>query len=155
VKEIIGLIVFGLFWFISYIAKQAEQKQKQEAAERQRKLPAARQQQQDATTRDAPKKKFKQIEQLHGRNDEAFVAAKSVSPPPLRRESVFDEPIDGVAYNTEAEPSGLATDTAPMARQLSETANPIAQEIMALMATPQSMQQVVILSEIFSRPKFE
>jgi hypothetical protein len=35
------------------------------------------------------------------------------------------------------------------------TRHPIAQEIMALMATPQSMQQVVILSEIFHRPKFE
>ena len=163
-ETLIGLIIFGLVSFFTIIGRLAEQKQKQEAAERQRKQTTARQQQQDAAGRDTPKKKFKQIEQPASRQkrclagvpaDDLFVVAESVSSQPQKRESVFDEAVDGAAYNTEAEPSGLATDTAPTARQLSEHANPIAQEIMALMTTPQSMQQVVILSEIFHRPKYE
>ena len=148
-KELVGLIVFGLiygvFSFLSYLAKQAEQKQKQEAAERQRKQMAARQQE-DATGRAAPKKKFRQIEQIRGVTDDLFVAAESILPPPLRRESMFDAPIDA---------AGQPLVTAPMAQSSSDYPNPIAQGIMAMMTTPQSMQQAVILSEIFNRPKFE
>ncbi len=157
--EIIGLIVvgmvYGVMWFLSNVAKKAQDKQKQEAAERQRRLMAAKQQG-GADGRAEPKKKYRQIEQLRGETREAFVAAEPVSPPLLKRESVFDEPIDGALHDESPDGTpGLVTDTAPTARQISEHDNPIAQEIMALMTTPQSMQQVVILSEIFNRPKYE
>ena len=144
--QLVGFIIvatiYGLFWFLSNAAKQAQEKN---AAELQRKVIAAKQQ--GEATRAEPKKKYRQIEQLHNRNadvSDPFVTAKTVSPPPLKRDSVFDEPIDGTSGQTASIPS---------AQQMSEHANPIAQEIMALMTTPQSMQQVVILSEIFNRPK--
>jgi len=160
VGELIGLIVFaliyGVFWFLSHVAKQAAEKQKQETAERQRQLQAERQQQQGAAGRPAQKKKFREIEQLRNMPDAlavALVAAESVSPSLQKRESAFDAPIDSAGSGHE--PSGMAIGTSSMGQGLSDHPNPIAQGIMAMMATPQSLQQAVVLSEIFHRPKFE
>jgi len=152
VKEVIGLILFALFYFVMWILSNAsKQAQEKAAAEAQRKAVAS--QQQGAAGRTEPKKKFRQIEELRNKTGDAFVPAAAVSPPPLKRESVFDAQIDGASDHFANNAPGLATDTAPTSRQISEHANPIAQEIMAMMTTPQSMQQVVILSEIFNRPK--
>jgi hypothetical protein len=145
-----GLIIIALIYFVMWILSNAAKKgQEKNAAEVQRKILAA--QQQGAAGRAEPKKKYRQIEELRGRTGEAFVPA--VSPPPMKRESVFDEQIDGASDVYADNAPGLVTDTAPIAQQISENANPIAQEIMAMMTTPQSMQQVVILNEIFNRPK--
>ena len=54
-----------------------------------------------------------------------------------------------------AEPSDLSTDTSSTVKPFSDHTNPIAQGIMAMIITLQSMQQAVILSEIFNRPKYE
>jgi len=150
VNGLIGFIVMAgisfLMWLLSNAAKQGQEK---DAAEMQRKILAAKQQ--GATGRAEPKKKYRQLEELRYKAGETFVPA--ALPPPLRRESVFDDPVDGAPGGFADNAPGLATDTAPMAQQLSEHANPIAQEIMGMLATPQSMQQVVILSEILNRPK--
>ena len=155
-EKIIGLIVFllinGIIWLFSSAAKQAEEKRKQEAAKRQQNA-AARQQ--NAEGRATPKKKFREIEQIRGRNNDlldTFVTAETISPSRPKRESIFDAPIDNAAVsNIGSEPSGISS----AAKPVSEHTNPIAQGIMAMMSTPQSMQQVVILSEIFNRPKYE
>ena len=110
------------------------------------------QQQQEASGRARPKKKFREIEPLRNKNNESlgtFVSAETVSPPRVKRESMFDTPVDGASYGNEQ--SGTSTTVRPM----SEHTNPIADGIMAMMTTPQSMQQVVILSEIFNRPKYD
>jgi len=143
-----GLILAALIYIVIWIAKQGQEKT---AAELQRKVAAA--QQQGAAGRVEPKKKYRQIEELRNKAGDAFVPATTVSPPQLKRESVFDEQIDGAPDSYTNNTPGFATDTAPTAQQFSEHANPIAREIMAMMTTPQSMQQVVILSEIFNRPK--
>jgi len=152
VNGLIGFIVMAgisfLMWLLSNAAKQGQEK---DAAEMQRKILAAKQQ--GAPGRAEPKKKYRQLEELRNKAGDVFVSATMASPPRLKRESVFDDPIDGAPDNYVDNASGLATDAAPMAQQLSEHANPIAQEIMTMLGTPQSMQQVVILSEIFSRPK--
>ena len=155
VGEIIGLLLFaliyGVFWFLSQAANKATEKQKQNAAEHQRKLMAAHQHRQDSANRAVPNKKYREIEQLRNKNDEllaTLVTAETVSPPQLKRESIFDAPIDSV-------PSELAGDTFSMVKPSSEHSNPIAQGILTMMTTPQTMQQAVILSEIFNRPKFE
>ena len=148
-----GLILLALVYFVMWIFSNAAKKaQEKEAAAVQRKAMAT-QQQQGTAGRAEPKKKYRQIEEFSNKAGEAFVPAVTIAPPPLKRESVFDEQIDGVADTYSDNAPGLATDTAPTAQQISEHANPIAQEIMGMMATPQSMQQVVILSEIFNRPK--
>jgi len=149
-KGLGGLILVALFYFVTWILSNAAKKtQEKEAAAVQQKALAA--QQQGAANRAGPKKKYRQLEEFSNKAGDAFVPA--VLPPPLKRESVFDEQIDGASDNFADNAPGLATDTAPIAQQISEHANPIAQNIMAMMTTPQSMQQVVILSEIFNRPK--
>ena len=152
-RQLIGLILFaliyGVFGLLSHVAKKAAEKQKQEAAERQRKLTAARQQQ-DTAGRAASKKKFREIEQLRNTNDElsgTLATTETVSLPRLRHESMFD-----AAGN---EPLGVTTDISATMKPVSEPPNPIAQGIMAMLATPQSLQQAIILSEIFNRPKYE
>ncbi|MCL2118899.1 MAG: hypothetical protein FWH27_10785 [Planctomycetaceae bacterium] len=159
--ELIGLIiaglVYGVFWALSNFAKQAEEKNKQEAAERQRKMMAARQQQQDTAGHVAPKMKSRQTGQQRGGNGETpdpLVTAESVSRPPLKRESMFDTPVDGARDHFGNESPGLAGDLHSTVKSLSEQPNPVALGIMAMMTTPQSMQQAVLLSEIFNRPKY-
>ena len=145
-----GLIIMALVYFVIWIFSNAsKQGQEKTAAELQRKVAAA--QQQGAAGRAEPKKKYRQIEEFSNNVGDAFVPAMTVLS--LKRESVFGEQIDGASDNFANNTPGLATDTAPTAQQILEHANPIAQEIMAMMTTPQSMQQVVILSEIFNRPK--
>ena len=149
IGTIVFLLIYGVFHILSHIAKQAEEKKKQEAAMRQQKVAAARQQQ-DAAGRTGAKKKFRQLEQLLSKNDEAldsFVTAESV-PTPLRRESAFAEPVGGM-------PPSQAADRSASLKPFSDYPNPVAQGIMAMMTTPQTMQQAVILSEIFNRPKYE
>ena len=159
-EQLIGLIVIGIIsgvmWLLNAVGQKAQEKQQQEAAERQRQAAAARQRQRPdeegrtTVTAEPRKKKYRQIEQLRGQA-ETLVLAETVSPPPLRRESVFGESYDGTPFD---DSTNRATDVAPTARQLSHHENPIADHIMAMMANPQSMQQVVILSEIFNRPKY-
>lgn len=163
-EQLVGLIIFGLIygvmWFLNYVNQKAQQKQKEEAAERQRKLVAAKQKQQQeeggrTTVVAEPRKKYRQIEQFRnqaGTSRETFVAAEAVSPPPLKRESVFDEAYDGTPHD---DSTNRVTDIAPTAESISHHENPIADNIMAMMSNPQSMQQVVILSEIFNRPKYD
>ena len=139
-----GLIVIALVYFVMWILSNAsKQGQEKTAAELQRKVAAA--QQQGTAGRAGPKKKYRQIEEFSNKAGDAFVPATAIPSPLRTRESVFDEQIDGV--------SDHFANNAPAAQQISEHANPIAREIMAMMTTPQSMQQVVILNEIFNRPK--
>jgi hypothetical protein len=153
INGISGLIIVVLFyfvmWLLSSVAKKAQEKEAELQQDKNEKMAAK---QQEAAGRAEPRKKYRQLEELRHKTGEAFVPASTVSPPPLKRESVFDALSDGVpdiSVGTVPSQTGIA----PQALQPSEYVNPIAQEIMAMMTTPQSMQQVVILSEIFNRPK--
>ena len=157
-EKLIGIlvvgIIYGVMWFLNQVSQKAQEKQKQEAMERQRKLAAAKQkQQQEGDGRTVvvaePRKKYRQIEQLRNQADQQ---ADANSPPPLKRESVFDANYDGTPDD---DSTNRVTDIAPEAKSLSHHDNPIAENIMAMMSSPQSMQQVVILSEIFNRPKYD
>lgn len=164
-EQLIGLIVvgiiYGVMWFLNNVAQKAQEKQNQKAAERQRKSAAAKQNQSsDADGRtvvvtEPRKKKYREVERFRnqaGESREALVAVEAVSPPPLKRESVFDEAYDGTPFD---DSTNRATDVAPTARKISHHENPIAENIMAMMSHPQSMQQAIILSEIFNRPKYD
>ena len=147
-REIIGLIIFviyGVFWLLNHVAKQAAEKQKLVNAERQRELVTVRQQQQADAGRAAPKKNYREIEQMRDKNDEiigAFVTAETVSHSRRKRETAFDAPV--------GKPAATFTTLKPMSED-----NPVAQGIFAMMTTPQTMQQAVILSEIYNRPKYD
>ena len=172
-EQLIGIlvvgIIYGVMWFLNLVSQKAQDKQKQEAMERQQKLAATKQQlQNDAVTKKMqledgrtvvvaePRKKYRQLEQLRNQTDptQEFLVAASMAngPPPLKRESVFDTNYDGTPDD---DSTNRVTDIAPEAKSLSHHDNPIAENIMAMMSNPQSMQQVVILSEIFNRPKYD
>ena len=162
-EQLIGIlvvgIIYGVMWFLNLVSQKAQDKQKQEAMERQQKMAASKQKQQQEGNGHTvvvaePRKKYRQLEQLRNQTDPSLqvILAGAGSPPPLKRESVFDANYDGTPDD---DSTNRVTDIAPEAKSLSHHDNPIAENIMAMMSNPQSMQQVVILSEIFNRPKYD
>ena len=163
-EQLIGLIIFaliyGVMWFLNQVTQKGQEQQKQAAAERQRQQLAARQKQQQGDNGRTvvvaePRKKYRQIEQFRQQNagaSESFITAETVAAESSKRNSVFDEAYDGTPGD---DSTSRATDIAPMVESLSHQDNPIAANIMAMMSKPESMQQVVILSEIFNRPKYD
>ena len=147
-----GLIGVALFYFVMWlISNGANKRQEENAAEVQRKMLATKQQ--GTAGRAEPKKKYRQLEELRHQTAETLVPAATVSPPPQKRESMFGGHGDGAPGIFVDNLPGLATATTSTEQPMLDHANPIAQEVMAMMTSPQSMQQVVILSEIFNRPK--
>jgi len=151
VQGIGGLIIVALFYFVMWLLSNATKQSREKDAALQQKILAAKQQ--GAAGAAEPRKKYRQIEELRNKTGDAFVPAVTVSPPSLARESMFGEQGDRASVVYAESTPGSAIDTASTAQQMSESANPIAREIMAMMTTPQSMQKVVILNEIFNRPK--
>jgi len=141
---LVSLLIFAILWSLANIAKRAQDKNAQEM---QKKRLAA--QQQNDANRAVTRKAYRQVEAFN-----AMVSAPTESePPPLKRPSVFDETTGG-EWQVPAAPEWTA-DSPPITQHASEQTNPIAQEILARMTTPQSLQHVVVLSDILNRPKFE